>query len=100
MEPVPPDAAAGTETASPDAVAAAEPQQTGTPDKRTSDGLCCPVCLESVTSLKAQQRGFLVTRCGHWFCAPCLKGSIRRSRECPVCRSRLPQRTAYNSLYL
>ena len=65
-----------------------------------SGGLHCPVCWESVSALKEQQCGFLVTRCGHWFCEPCLRSAVRVRRECPVCRDKLRTRPPFRPLYL
>ncbi|KAF0308908.1 E3 ubiquitin-protein ligase RNF4 [Amphibalanus amphitrite] len=65
-----------------------------------SGGLQCPVCWESVVALKEQQCGFLVTRCGHWFCEPCLRSAVRVRRECPICRAKLGSRPPYRPLYL
>ncbi|XP_014478996.1 PREDICTED: LON peptidase N-terminal domain and RING finger protein 3-like [Dinoponera quadriceps] len=45
--------------------------------------LICPICLELLCSkLKP-----ITTPCGHLYCASCLKVHLRRSKECPKCKS-------------
>ena len=41
---------------------------------------CCAICM-------SEQNVAAVTKCGHWFCAPCIKRTLAQGYQaCPVCR--------------
>jgi len=48
--------------------------------------LQCPVCLESLKTLKKSGVCMMSTMCGHIFCSRCLPASLRASGRCPTCR--------------
>ncbi|CAD7702012.1 unnamed protein product [Ostreobium quekettii] len=53
---------------------------------KSADGEDCPICAECYTS-----EGDHVphsTRCGHVFCAACIKKWLRQSKTCPICKKR------------
>lgn len=51
---------------------------------------CCPICLESYMDITRNGGIVVTTRCGHLFCADCLKKSIAQSGEkCPKCREKI-----------
>jgi len=43
----------------------------------------CPICLEEPNEP-------VVSICGHAFCEPCLKKSLKQNEKCPVCLRQLP----------
>lgn len=49
----------------------------------------CPVCLESLSSIKRSGCDLLSTVCGHIFCSRCLPASLKASGKCPSCRRRI-----------
>merc|ERR1712192_158548 len=49
----------------------------------------CPVCLESLKSIKKSGSSLVSTVCGHIFCSRCLPASLRASGRCPSCRRRI-----------
>jgi len=51
--------------------------------------LQCPVCLDSIKSIKRKGSSMMSTMCGHIFCSKCLPASIRASGRCPTCRGRI-----------
>jgi len=51
--------------------------------------LQCPVCLDSIKSIKRKGSSMMSTMCGHIFCSKCLPASIRTSGRCPTCRGRI-----------
>eukprot|EP00092_Neocalanus_flemingeri_P035795 GFUD01038975.1.p1 GENE.GFUD01038975.1~~GFUD01038975.1.p1 ORF type:complete len:191 (-),score=51.78 GFUD01038975.1:39-542(-) len=59
----------------------------------------CPVCLESLSSIRRNGYQVLSTTCGHVFCSHCLPECIRLNSQCPTCRQRLT-RDDYHQLFL
>eukprot|EP00092_Neocalanus_flemingeri_P044415 GFUD01049251.1.p1 GENE.GFUD01049251.1~~GFUD01049251.1.p1 ORF type:complete len:260 (+),score=80.43 GFUD01049251.1:156-935(+) len=49
----------------------------------------CPVCLESLRSIKRSGADVVSTVCGHIFCSRCLPASLRTSGRCPSCRRKI-----------
>jgi len=49
----------------------------------------CPVCLESLGSIKRSGANMVSTVCGHIFCSRCLPASLRASGRCPSCRKKI-----------
>lgn len=45
--------------------------------------LTCPICFELLCSTLEPT----TTCCGHVFCAQCLKVHLRKSKECPTCKT-------------
>lgn len=41
----------------------------------------CPICLDPFVN-----KNVVATKCGHLFCAGCIKSSIDRASKCPVCK--------------
>ena len=46
----------------------------------------CPVCMEELTEAKAWP-----ANCGHSFCSNCSEACLRRSLNCPICRTPAPE---------
>ncbi|XP_029047968.1 peroxisome biogenesis factor 10-like [Osmia bicornis bicornis] len=44
--------------------------------------LTCPICFEKLSS----QMKPMSTRCGHIFCAHCIKQALRLAKNCPTCK--------------
>ena len=49
----------------------------------------CPVCLESLKSIKRSGANMVSTGCGHIFCSRCLPARLRASGRCPSCRRKI-----------
>ncbi|XP_072765375.1 uncharacterized protein [Anoplolepis gracilipes] len=64
-------------------------------DNNMPVSLTCPVCLEILSS----NLNPTTTRCGHLFCAKCLKESIRTYKRCPTCKKAITLKTCIR-LYL
>eukprot|EP00092_Neocalanus_flemingeri_P056865 GFUD01067462.1.p1 GENE.GFUD01067462.1~~GFUD01067462.1.p1 ORF type:complete len:257 (+),score=77.02 GFUD01067462.1:130-900(+) len=64
-----------------------------------STSVQCPVCLESVRSIKRSGADVVSTVCGHIFCSRCLPASLRTSGRCPSCRRKLGA-GEYHKLYI
>jgi len=59
----------------------------------------CPVCLESLKSIKKSGSSLVSTVCGHIFCSRCLPASLRASGRCPTCRRRVGP-TEYHKIFI
>jgi len=59
----------------------------------------CPVCLESLKSIKKSGSSLVSTVCGHIFCSRCLPASLRASGRCPSCRRRVGP-TEYHKIFI
>jgi len=59
----------------------------------------CPVCLESLKSIKKSGCSMVSTVCGHIFCSRCLPASLRASGRCPSCRRRVGP-TEYHKIFI
>jgi len=58
----------------------------------------CPVCLDSLSEVKAAGRQVMATTCGHVFCEGCIKGVLNGNfmdRKCPTCRKKLTTRSVH-----
>ena len=51
--------------------------------------MLCPICLETLVSIKAKGKDIVTTVCGHIFCQECFVMTIRHSKQCPTCRKKL-----------
>jgi hypothetical protein len=72
------------------------------PEKPKKPELKCPICMEGFDIIAATNVKIMSTRCGHIFCEPCLKESLKPSNQkiCPTCRAKLTNKTSYHQLYL
>jgi len=61
--------------------------------------LQCPVCLDSLKSIKRTGRGMMSTVCGHIFCSKCLPASIKANGRCPTCRKVLAKKD-YHKIFI
>ena len=61
--------------------------------------LQCPVCLESLKTLKKSGVCMMSTMCGHIFCSRCLPASLRASGRCPTCR-RMIRGGEYHKIFI
>ena len=51
------------------------------PGQQVADvALRCPICWDTMADVRA-------TRCGHVFCAGCIKYALHHKKECPSCRA-------------
>lgn len=41
----------------------------------------CPICMDTLPS------PFMITKCKHFFCTPCITNSLKHVAKCPVCRT-------------
>lgn len=73
----------------------AEKYYTFQSDNKMPVSLTCPICLETLSSSLQPTS----TRCGHIFCAKCLKESIHKYKNCPTCKSSLKLKSCIR-LYL
>jgi len=62
---------------------------TESPENHSGVSVQCPVCLESLGSIKRSGCDLVSTVCGHIFCSRCLPASLRSSGKCPTCRRRI-----------
>merc|ERR1719186_1299593 len=69
------------------------------PSSTSVSSIQCPVCMESLTSLRSKGYHLLSTICGHIFCSNCLPECVRLHSQCPTCRQRLTSRE-YHELFL
>eukprot|EP00092_Neocalanus_flemingeri_P007531 GFUD01008129.1.p1 GENE.GFUD01008129.1~~GFUD01008129.1.p1 ORF type:complete len:155 (+),score=46.79 GFUD01008129.1:376-840(+) len=69
------------------------------PSSPAPQSIQCPVCLESLSSIRRNGYHLLSTTCGHVFCSHCLPECIRLNSQCPTCRKRLA-RGDYHQLFL
>ena len=53
----------------------------------------CPVCYEII-----KNTNFVVTKCNHKFCMPCLLKVFQQNNTCPCCRSELIAESLYREL--
>ena len=51
--------------------------------------ISCPICLETLVSIKAREKDIVTTVCGHIFCQECFVMTISHSKQCPTCRKKL-----------
>lgn len=59
--------------------------------------LKCPICLDLMTE---KDKPLLSTKCGHIFCAVCLTDSLKVTKQCPTCRTKLTAKTMYHPIFL
>ena len=59
----------------------------------------CIICLDSVKTIQSSSRHLCSTVCGHVFCSACLDASLKRKKECPMCRKKLGKKQ-YHPLFL
>lgn len=71
------------------ALAALAAQLSMPPIASTSSSIVvkCPVCLDSVPNDEVHS-----TTCGHLFCGPCIKNTVRTRKKCPMCNKQLTQK--------
>ena len=53
----------------------------------------CPICYEII-----KNANFVVTKCNHKFCMPCLLKVFQQNNTCPCCRSELITESLYREL--
>lgn len=63
---------------------AALPPMLNSPPSATGVAVKCPVCLESVPNDEVHS-----TICGHLYCGPCIKNTIKTRKKCPMCNKTL-----------
>ena len=65
--------------------------RTDPPNVSASGGISvqCPVCMESLETIKRSGADILSTVCGHIFCSNCLPASLTSTGRCPSCRRRI-----------
>lgn len=55
-----------------------------------SNGWSCPICMESLSECKSNNKPIWITPCGHLFCKPCLQASLKHAKNvCPSCRKKI-----------
>lgn len=54
----------------------------------------CPICHESISN-----RHPVAMLCGHLYCKQCIKRSLRRKRECPLCRKKPSPRQPFIKIF-
>jgi hypothetical protein len=54
----------------------------------------CPICYEMIKNVN-----FVVTKCNHKFCMPCLLKVFQQNNTCPCCRSELIADSQYRKLH-
>jgi len=59
----------------------------------------CPVCLDSLSTIRSKGNNLLSTTCGHVFCSSCLPECVRLHSKCPTCRQKMTNRD-YHELFL
>lgn len=64
-------------------------------DNKVPVSLTCPICFEVLSSTSKPT----TTRCGHLFCAKCLKKSVRKYKLCPTCKTTITLKSCIR-LYL
>lgn len=72
---------------------------TASPGEGGGISVQCPVCLESLKSIKKSGCSMVSTVCGHIFCSRCLPASLRASGRCPSCRRRVGP-TEYHKIFI
>lgn len=55
----------------------------------------CPVCYESIANRRP-----VAMPCGHLFCKLCIKRSLRRKRQCPLCRNEPRPSQLFHKIFL
>lgn len=68
---------------------AAEVSSSTSSHQDSSHGIHCPICLDSLTQVKAANQQMHSTTCGHLFCGPCITRVLTATQQCPTCRKRL-----------
>ena len=58
----------------------------------SSVAIHCPICLDSLSQVKAANQQMHSTTCGHLFCGPCIMRVLAATQQCPTCRKRLDVR--------
>lgn len=58
----------------------------------SSNGIYCPVCLDTLSQVKEANHQMQSTTCGHIFCGPCITKVVAATQQCPTCRKRLDMR--------
>merc|ERR1719508_31346 len=74
-------------------------ETTDTPGSSGGVSVQCPVCLDSLGTIKRSGAGMVSTVCGHIFCSRCLPASLRASGRCPSCR-RMIGTTEYHKIFI
>eukprot|EP00092_Neocalanus_flemingeri_P035798 GFUD01038978.1.p1 GENE.GFUD01038978.1~~GFUD01038978.1.p1 ORF type:complete len:287 (-),score=67.57 GFUD01038978.1:217-969(-) len=69
------------------------------PSSPAPHSIQCPVCLESLSSIRRNGYQVLSTTCGHVFCSHCLPECVRLNSQCPTCRKNLA-RVDFHQLFL
>lgn len=46
--------------------------------------MACPICMENLHILRPYS-----TTCGHMFCESCIRQTVRTSKKCPMCNTKL-----------
>lgn len=64
-------------------------------DNKVPVSLTCPICFEVLSPTSKPT----TTRCGHLFCAKCLKKSVRKYKHCPTCKTTITLKSCIR-LYL
>lgn len=73
-----------------------EKESNGEHEKQDNDGLGkCPICFETL----APEKGITATHCGHIYCTPCIRSSLKSKKACPKCRKHLNNKKIH-PLYL
>lgn len=57
--------------------------------------IACPVCMDDYKELQQKKAQLMSTICGHLFCKPCIKASIRSNHRCPTCRKKLTEKAIH-----
>ena len=65
----------------------------------SSQGISCPICMDSKRQFTESGRTLVSTKCGHVFCDACIKQSIKMNHKCPTCSTRLTLKQ-YHRIYL
>ena len=80
------------------------PQPHQTPSSSTyespgSQGISCPICMDSKRQFTESGRTLVATKCGHLFCDACIRESIKLNHKCPTCSTKLTLKQ-YHRIYL
>lgn len=76
--------------APPQKVKANEPSSNSTQDSKEDSQWTCPICMDTLSELKAAKKLIWSTPCGHLFCKICLQTSLKSANKnvCPTCRKK------------
>lgn len=65
---------------------------------------CCPICYENIDVLQYDndkikpKSNMTTTPCGHSFCYECLSKHLEKKNTCPICRTKLSNKTLLKSV--